>query len=139
MRENTRHVVPDASPPPPSSLYSHAVEADGWLYITGQLPTDPDDPAADLRPGIEAQSDLCFENIHRILRHAGYGLADAVFVRIYLKEFERDFTAFNGVFVRHFPQDAPLPSRTTVGVVALGRGALVEIDMVCFNAARRRA
>lgn len=137
MTQTIHHVVPDASPPPPSSLYAHAVQADGWLHVTGQLPTDPDAPSAPLRDGIEAQSELCFENLHRILRHAGYTMADVVFVRIYLKEFERDFTAFNGVYIRNIPQDRPPPSRTTVGVSALGRGALVEIDMVCFNADKR--
>ncbi len=137
MTEKIHHVVPDASPPPPSSLYAHAVRADGWLHVTGQLPTDPDDPPSPLREGIEAQSEFCFENIRRILRHAGYTLEDAVFVRIYLREFDRDFAAFNGVYARTIPQDRPLPGRTTVGVAALGRGALVEIDMVCFNPARR--
>ena len=137
MTGKIHHVVPEASPPPPSSLYAHAVQADGWLHVTGQLPTDPDDPAAPLREGIEAQSELCFENLRRILRHAGYTFADAVFVRIYLKDFDRDFAAFNGVYVRTIPQDLPLPSRTTVGVAALGRGALVEIDMVCFDDAKR--
>lgn len=133
MTDRVHRVVPGASPPPPSSLYSHAVEADGWLYVTGQLPTDPDDPAADLRAGIEAQSELCFENLHRILAHAGYTLADTIFVRIYLADFARDFAAFNTVYARHFPQDRPLPARTTVGVAALGRQALVEIDLVCFR------
>ncbi len=137
MTGTTHHVVPDAAPPPPSSLYAHAVQADGWLHVTGQLPTDPDAPTADLPPGIGPQSEVCFENIHRILRHAGFTLRDAVFVRIYLSEFDRDFAAFNSVYVRHFPQDQPLPSRTTVGVAALGRHALVEIDLVCFNAGRR--
>ncbi|BCP54031.1 reactive intermediate/imine deaminase [Kaistia sp. 32K] len=133
MTTKLHHVVPNASPPPPSSLYSHAVQADGWLHVTGQLPTDPDDPAAPLREGIEAQSELCFENIRRILDHAGYRLDDTVFIRIFLKEFDRDFAAFNRIYARHFPQDQLLPSRTTVGVAALGRGALVEIDLVCFR------
>ncbi len=134
MPAKIHHVVPDAAPPPPSSLYSHAVEANGFLYVTGQLPTDPDAPDAPLVEGVEAQAGMCFENLRRILAHAGYALSDAMFIRIYLSDFERDFAAFNGVYVRHFPQDQPLPSRTTVGVSALGRKALVEIDMVCFKA-----
>lgn len=134
MSVKIHHVVPGASPPPPLSRYAHAVEVQGWLFVTGQLPTDPDNPEAPLHSGIEAQSEMCFENLTRILSHAGYALADTVFVRIYLKEFERDFAAFNGVYARHFPQDGDLPSRTTVGVAALGRQALVEIDMVCFKA-----
>ena len=132
------HLVPNASPPPPSSLYAHAVQADGWLHITGQLPTDPDAPAAPLQQGIAAQGEMCFENIRRILHHAGYTLEDSVFIRIYLKEFERDFAAFNAVYASHFNQERPLPARTTIGVSALGRGALVEIDLVCFRTPQER-
>lgn len=127
------HHVPDAAPPPPSSRWSHAVEAAGWLYVTGQLPTDPDRPEAALPPGIAGQAELCFANLARILAHAGYGFGDTVFVRIYLTEFQRDFRAFNAVYARYFPDDGPLPSRTTVGVAALGRDALAEIDLVCFR------
>lgn len=133
MSRIVHHIVPDASPPPPSSLWSHAVEAGGWLHVTGQLPTDPDDPEALLSEGIVAQAELCFENLRRILAHTGYRFADVVFVRIYLKEFERDFAAFNGVYGRHFGAPGHLPGRTTVGVCALGRQALVEIDLVCFR------
>src|SRR5471032_3140721 len=126
--DKIHHFVADASPPPPSSLYSHAVQAAGWLYVTGQLPTDQDAPAAALAEGIEAQALLCFENLTRILRHTGYSYEDAVFVRIYLTQFDRDFVAFNTVYARHFRQDSlSLPSRTTIGVARLGRAALVEI------------
>jgi 2-iminobutanoate/2-iminopropanoate deaminase len=132
--QKIHHVVPDASPPPPSSLYSHAVEAAGWLYVTGQLPTDPGAPASALAGGIEEQAAFCFENLNRILRHTGYDYEDAVFVRIYLSEFDRDFARFNTVYARHFAQDSVrLPARTTVGVARLGRGALVEIDLVCYK------
>ncbi|MFT4439300.1 RidA family protein [Caballeronia sp. 15715] len=132
--DKIHHFVADASPPPLSSLYSHAVQAAGWLYVTGQLPTDPDAPAAALAEGIEAQALLCFENLTRIMRHTGYSYEDAVFVRIYLTEFDRDFAAFNTVYARHFQQDSlSLPSRTTVGVTRLGRAALVEIDLVCYR------
>ena len=127
------HCVPDAAPPPPSSRWSHAVEAAGWLHVTGQLPTDPDAPDAPLRPGIIPQAEMCFSNLSRILNHARYDFCHTVFVRIYLKEFERDFAAFNSVYARFFSDDQPLPSRTTIGVAALGRGALVEIDLVCFR------
>lgn len=132
--DKIHHVVANASPPPPSSLYSHAIQADGWLYVTGQLPTDPDAPSAALVEGIEAQAAFCFENLSRILAHAGYGYEDAVFVRIYLSDFDRDFAAFNTVYARHFAQDSGrLPARTTVGVARLGRAALVEIDLVCYQ------
>ena len=129
----THYLVPNASPPPHSSRYSHAVGAAGWLYVTGQLPTDPDDPTGPLVEGIAGQAELCFENLLRIATYAGYSLQDTVFIRIYLKEFDRDFPNFNEVYARHFPATLPLPSRTTLGVAALGRGALVEIDLVCYK------
>jgi 2-iminobutanoate/2-iminopropanoate deaminase len=136
----THHLVPNASPPPPSSLYSHAVEAAGWLYVTGQLPTDPDAPSADLPAGIEAQAELCFKNLTRILDHTGYTYDDTVFARIYLSDFDRDFALFNTVYARYFRQDVPhLPSRTTIGVARLGRQALVEIDLVCYRDGGGRA
>lgn len=132
-QDTLHHFVPNASPPPPSAMYSHAVQADGWLYVTGQLPTDPDAPTAELREGIEAQARLCFENLRRIVDHAGYSLDDTLFVRIYLSDYDHDFSAFNGVYAQHFNNPHKLPSRTTVGVTRLGRKALVEIDLVCFN------
>ncbi|KAF1031176.1 MAG: RutC family protein [Pseudomonas sp.] len=132
-QDTVHHFVPNAAPPPPSAMYSHAVQADGFLYVTGQLPTDPDEPTAELREGIVAQAQLCFENLKRIVDHAGYSLDDTLFVRIYLSDYDNDFAAFNSVYVQHFNNPQKLPSRTTVGVTRLGRQALVEIDLVCFN------
>jgi reactive intermediate/imine deaminase len=118
-------------------MYSHAVEADGWLYVTGQLPTDPDDPSAPLRAGIEEQALVSFENLRRILLHAGFSFDDVLFVRIYLSDYEADFSQFNAIYARQFSNLSRLPSRTTVGVTKLGRNARVEIDLVCFNRSKR--
>lgn len=119
-----------AAPPPKTARYSHAVEAGGLLYITGQLPIDPDNPDATLPAGIEEQTELVFRNLVLIADAAGYRLWDAVFVRVYLADFDRDYTGLNAVYHGHFDDDARMPARTTVGVAKLGRGALVEIDMV---------
>ena len=131
--------VPDAAPSPKSVRYSHCVEADGWLHVSGQLPVDPD--AADAPPplGVEAQSELCFLNLQRIISHAGYGFPDTVFVRVYLADFDRDFPKFNEVYHRYFDDDEVMPSRTTFGVAKLGRNALVEIDMTLYRPASRSA
>lgn len=125
--------APDAAPPPPGARYSHAVKAGPTLYVTGQLPVDPDDPAAALPAGIEAQTRVVFENLRRIVAHAGYDLADTVFARVYLTDFKRDYPGMNAVYQAHFPDDARLPGRTTVGVTGLARDALVEIDLVLFR------
>ncbi len=101
----------------------------GWLHVTGQLPTDPAAPDA-LLEGIEAQTAQTFRNLATIVEAAGYSFADTVFARIYLSDFDRDYDGLNRAFYRVFTDEAAVPSRTTVGVARLGRGALVEIDLV---------
>lgn len=126
----TRYIkVQSAAPPPKTARYSHAVESQGFLHVTGQLPVDPDAPDAALPATIEGQTELVFRNLKKIIEAAGYRLSDAVFVRIYLSDFERDYVGLNLVYHRYFDNDEALPARTTVGAARLGRAALVEIEM----------
>lgn len=125
--------TPDAAPAPPTARYSHAVKAGPFLYVTGQLPLDPDDPAAPLPAGVAAQTHLVFRNLERIVAHAGFRLEDTVFARIYLTHFRRDYADMNAVYSEYYPDGDRLPGRTTVGVAALGRDALVEIDLVVYG------
>jgi 2-iminobutanoate/2-iminopropanoate deaminase len=131
----TRHFVSAAPPPPVGVRYHHATEADGWLYVTGQLPADPQAPSAPFPSGIAAQAEQTFKNLKSITDAAGFALADTVFVRIYLTHFERDFDGFNVVYHRYFADDEHVPSRTTIGVAKLGRDALVEVDLVLYRQA----
>lgn len=129
-----RHIIAaKAAPSPKTARYSHAVEAAGWLYVTGQLPVDPEMPDAALPEGIAAQTEMAFRNLSIILEVAGYSYADTVFARIFLSDFDRDYADMNAVFHRYFDDDQTMPSRTTVGVATLGRSALVEIDLVLFR------
>lgn len=115
--------------PRPVAPFSHAVEADGWVFVTGQMPTDPQAPDAPLPEGIEAQTRRVIENLKLVLAGIGLGLENVTFARIYLTQFERDYAAMNAVYQSYF-EPGKLPGRTTVGVVALAVGALVEIDLV---------
>ena len=126
------HMIPDA--PRPVAPYSHVVERDGWLFVTGQLATDPVDDALPLPDGIEAQTHKVMNNLQRALRGAGAGLADVVCVRIYLTRFEQDYAAMNALYAGYFPADR-LPARTTVGVTGLARGGVIEIDLIARRAA----
>jgi len=121
------HLVADA--PKPVGPYSHVVEADGWLFVTGQLATDPDDDALPVPDGIEAQTHKVFDNLKRALAGAGATLEHVVQVRIFLTDFERDYAAMNRIYQTYFPPDR-LPARTTVGVTALARGGIIEIDLI---------
>ena len=115
--------------PAPVAPYSHAVEQDGWLFITGQLATDPDDDALPIPDGIEAQTHKVMDNLPRVLTGLGAGLEHVLCVRVFLTEFNRDYAAFNAIYQSYFPPGG-LPARTTVGVTALARGGIIEIDMI---------
>jgi 2-iminobutanoate/2-iminopropanoate deaminase len=118
-----------ASGPQPVAPFSHAVEADGLVFVTGQMPTDPTDPAAPLPGGIEAQTIRVIDNLRIVLEGIGLGLEHVTMARIYLTQFERDYADLNRLWPSFFAV-GKLPARTTVGVSALALGALVEIDLV---------
>ena len=72
----TFHLVPGA--PQPVAPYSHAVEANGLVFVTGQLATDPDDDRLPLPDGIDAQTAKVMDNLRRVLEALGLGFADVV-------------------------------------------------------------
>jgi reactive intermediate/imine deaminase len=127
MTEPIFHMI--SRGPRPVAPFSHAVEADGWVLLTGQMPTDPAAPDAPLPEGVEAQTRRVMENLALILDGLGLDLSHVVQMRAYLTAFERDYAAFNDTYQSYFPADRR-PARTTIGVTALAVGALVEIDCV---------
>jgi len=124
------HLLLDA--PKPVAPYSHAVEAGAFVFVTGQLATDPDNDSLPIPAGIEAQTRKVMDNLARVLRGCGLTLANVVFVRIFLTDFNADYARMNQIFSTYFA-DCKRPGRTTVGVTALARGGIVEIDMIAFR------
>ena len=121
------HMIDGA--PQPVAPFSHIVEVDGWAFLTGQMPTFPDDADKPLPEGIEAQTRRVMDNLIIVLGGVGLTLDHVVQARVYLTDFERDYAAMNDTYRSYFPKDR-LPARTCVGVSGLAVGALVEIDMV---------
>jgi 2-iminobutanoate/2-iminopropanoate deaminase len=115
--------------PTPVGPFSHAAEADGWVFLTGQMPTDPHDDSAPLPEGVAAQTRRVLDNLILVLGGVGLTLDNVVSVRIFLTEFKRDYDAMNAVYRSYF-LPKPLPARTCIGVTGLARDALVEIDFV---------
>ena len=115
--------------PKPVAPFSHATSTEGWLFVTGQIPTNPDDDAAPLPEGIEAQTRRVIENLKRVLVGVGSGLDRVVAARVYLTHFERAYAALNDVYRSYFAPER-LPARTCIGVTGLARGAMVEIDLL---------
>ena len=118
-----------AGAPDPVAPFSHAVEQDGWVFVSGQMPfsgTANDSPYPE---GIEAQTHQVMNNLLRVLEGCGLGLANVLQCRVYLLHFDRDYAAMNAAYASHFAPGRR-PARTCVGVSGLARGALIEIDLV---------
>ena len=118
--------------PKPVAPYSHAVEASGFVFITGQLATDPDNDDLSIPAGIEAQTTKVMRNLSRVLTGLELGFEHVVSVRVFLTDFERDYADMNALYARYFP-DNRRPARTTVGVTGLARGGIIEIDMIAVR------
>lgn len=115
--------------PDPVAPFSHAVEQDGWIFITGQMPfsgTANDSPYPE---GIEAQTHQVMANLRRVLQGCGLGLENVLAARVFLTHFKEDYEKMNRVYASYFPA-GKRPARTCVGVTGLARDARVEIDLI---------
>ncbi len=118
-----------AGAPTPVAPFSHAVECDGWVLVTGQMPTDPHDDTVALPEGVVAQTRRVMDNLVIVLDGLGLGLEHVLQARVYLTHFRRDYAAMNEAYASYFPP-ARRPARTCIGVTGLARDALVEVDLV---------
>jgi reactive intermediate/imine deaminase len=108
---------------------SHATEADGLVFLTGQFARDLDEAATPLPDGIRAQTEQTLRNMQRVLQLLGLTMGQVMSVRVFLTHFKRDYDAMNEVYAGFFPEGAR-PTRTCVGVTDLVRDALIEIDCI---------
>ena len=111
--------------------FSHAVRAGDFLFITGQMPTLPENPDILISGDIKEQTHQVMKNLKTVLREAKSSLEKVTFVRIYLVNFQ-DFDQMNEVYKSYFDIDK-LPARTCIGVTGLAKGASVEIDLIAKN------
>jgi 2-iminobutanoate/2-iminopropanoate deaminase len=118
-----------AGAPDPVAPFSHAVEADGWVFVTGQMPFSGTANDSAYPDGIEAQTRQVMENLKRVLAGCGLGFENVVSARVFLTHFQDDYEKMNRVYSGYFTP-SQRPARTCVGVTALARGARVEIDFI---------
>ena len=106
--------------------YSHAVEATGLLFCSGQIPLDAESgEIVGTTPAEQARR--CLENLQTVCRAAGAELGDAVRCTVYMTDLSA-FAEVNEVYAEFFPSEPP--ARAAVGVSALPKGAQVEIDAI---------
>lgn len=106
--------------------YSQAIEVNGFVYASGQLPIDPATGAFP-EGGVKEQTRQSLLNVKAILEEAGLALSNVVKTTVYLADIG-DFAAMNEVYSQFFAQ--PFPARSAIAVKALPKGALVEVEVV---------
>lgn len=121
------HMISNA--PDPVAPFSHAVEVDNWVFVTGQMPFTDMAIQAPYPEGIEAQTHAVMANLQTVLRGCGLDLSNVLSARIFLTHFDEDYERMNTVYRSYFPPNC-LPARTCVGVNGLAKGARIEIDFV---------
>ena len=119
-------VISTKNAPAAIGPYSQAIEANGFVYASGQLPIDPATGAFP-EGGIKEQTRQSLLNAQAILREAGLDLSDVVKTTVLLNDIA-DFGAMNEVYSGFFSQ--PYPARSAFAVKALPKGALVEIECI---------
>ena len=121
----TRQAIQTNGAPAALGPYSQAIRSGDTVYCSGQLGLDAS--TGELADGVAAQAERALKNLASVLDAAGLSFDDVVKTTIFLADIG-DFAAVNDVYGAHMPD--PAPARSTIGVGALPKGALVEIEMI---------
>jgi 2-iminobutanoate/2-iminopropanoate deaminase len=106
--------------------FSKVVEANGFVFLAGQVGNGPDGHGA-VEGGIKAETRAMLDNVGRLLRAVDLDYGDVVRCTVYLRDFD-DFGAMNAVYREYFPTEPP--ARATVGVTALAEDFRIEIEVL---------
>lgn len=121
-----KKIIQTPNAPAAIGTYSQAVQAGNHLYISGQIPLNPQTMMM-VENDIDAEIRQVFDNLNAILTEAGAAFSDVVKLNIYVTDLTH-FPRINEIMASHFA--TPYPARAVVGVAALPKGARVEADAV---------
>jgi reactive intermediate/imine deaminase len=121
-----RRIIQTDRAPQAIGTYAQAVQVGHTVYLSGQIPLDPDTMEL-VQGGMEAQIRRIFDNLAAVAQAAGGSLADIAKLNIFLTDLGH-FPLLNQVMTQYF--ETPYPARAVVGVAALPKGASVEMDAV---------
>ena len=124
-----KRIIKTETAPSAIGPYSQAVEVNGILYVSGQVPIDPATGKL-VEGGITEQTEQVMKNIMSILNAAGYSAGDVVKSICLLADMS-DFKAMNEVYGRYYPADQP--ARAAYAVKGLPLGALIEIETIAIK------
>ncbi|MBO7145740.1 MAG: RidA family protein [Salinivirgaceae bacterium] len=120
-----KRIIATADAPQAIGPYSQAVEANGFVFISGQIPIVP--AIGQMPEGIEAQTEQVMRNIGAILKAAGLDYSNVVKTTVLLKSIA-DFAAMNGIYAKYFTADCPARAAFEVG--NLPKNALIEVEAI---------
>lgn len=120
-----------STPKAPAAIgpYSQAIETEGYLFTSGQIPINPATGEVEGKT-IEEQAEQVMQNIKAVLEEAGLTFANVVKTTCFLADLN-DFAAFNAVYGKYFPSEAP--ARSCFAVAGLPKGAKVEVETICVK------
>ena len=121
-----KNVIATTSAPGAIGPYSQAIEANNFVFVSGQLPINPA-TGAFAPGGVEAQTEQSLRNLKEILESTGCTLSDVVKTTVFLADMQ-DFAAMNAVYADFFASECP--ARSAVQVAALPKAALVEVEAI---------
>ncbi|MBB1488376.1 RidA family protein [Oceanospirillum sediminis] len=123
---SNKAVIHTDNAPAAIGTYSQAVKAGNTVYMSGQIPLNPETMEL-VDGGFEAQAEQVFKNISAVVKASGAEMSDIVKLNIYLTDLS-NFAVVNDVMSRYFSQ--PYPARAAVGISELPKGSLIEIEGV---------
>lgn len=118
-----------ANAPAAIGPYSQGIEAGGMVFTSGQIPIDPAQGKI-VAETIEAQAEQVMQNLQAVLAQAGVDFTHVVKTTCFLADLD-DFAAFNAVYGKYFPSDAP--ARSCFAVAGLPMGAKLEVEAIAIK------
>ena len=122
-----KKIISTTAAPAAIGPYSQAVENNGFLFTSGQIPIDPA-TGSIVEGGIKEQTEQVFKNIKALLDEAGYGFDNVLKTTVFLADMN-DFAVMNEVYATQFK--GTFPARSAVAVKTLPKNVLVEIETIC--------
>lgn len=124
-----KKVISTPNAPAAIGPYSQAIETDGFLFTSGQIPINPATGEVE-GTTIEEQAEQVMKNIGALLEAAGLNFSNVVKTTCFLADLA-DFAAFNAVYAKYFPEAAP--ARSCFAVAGLPKGAKLEVETICVK------
>ena len=120
-----KKVISTTHAPAAIGPYSQAIEANGFVFASGQIPVNPE--TGEIPEGIEAQAEQVMKNVKNLLEAAGTSVDQVVKTSVFIKNMD-DFATINGIYAKYFAKDCP--ARSCVEVARLPKDVLIEIEAI---------